>query len=38
MRMAGFEAAHVPYKGGDAMVTALLAGEVDWAIDCPEIS
>jgi len=33
MRMAGFEATHVPYKGGGAMMTALLAGEVDWAIE-----
>lgn len=32
-RMAGFEATHVPYKGGGAMMTALLAGEVDWAIE-----
>lgn len=33
MRMAGFEATHVPCKGGGAMMTALLAGEVDWAIE-----
>jgi len=33
MRMAGFEATHVPYKGGGAMMTALLTGEVDWAIE-----
>jgi len=33
MRMAGFDATHVPYKGGGAMMTALLAGEVDWAIE-----
>lgn len=33
MRMAGFEATHVPYKGGGAMMTALLAGEVDWAME-----
>lgn len=33
MSMAGFEATHVPYKGGGAMMTALLAGEVDWAIE-----
>jgi tripartite-type tricarboxylate transporter receptor subunit TctC len=33
MRMAGFDATHVPYKGGGAMMTAVLAGEVDWAIE-----
>ena len=33
MRMAGLEATHVPYKGGGAMMTALLGGEVDWAIE-----
>lgn len=33
MRMAGFEATHVPYKGGGAMMTGLLAGEVDWSIE-----
>lgn len=33
MRMAGFEATHVPYKGGGAMMTALLSAEVDWAIE-----
>lgn len=33
MRMAGFDATHVPCKGSGAMMTALLAGEVDWAIE-----
>jgi tripartite-type tricarboxylate transporter receptor subunit TctC len=33
MRMGGFEATHVPYKGGGAMMTALLAAEVDWSIE-----
>lgn len=33
MRMAGFDAMHVPYKGGGAMMAALLAAEVDWAIE-----
>lgn len=33
MRMATFEATHVPYKGGGAMMTALLVGEIDWAIE-----
>lgn len=32
-RQAGFKAQHIPYKGGGAMMTALLAGEVDWAIE-----
>lgn len=33
MRLGGFEATHIPYKGGGAMMTALLAGEVDWVIE-----
>lgn len=33
MQMAGFQAVHVPYKGGGAMMRALLAAEVDWAIE-----
>lgn len=33
MRMGGFEATHIPYKGGGAMMTALLAAEVDWVIE-----
>jgi tripartite-type tricarboxylate transporter receptor subunit TctC len=33
MRLGGFEATHIPYKGGGAMMTALLSGEVDWAIE-----
>lgn len=33
MRLGGFEATHIPYKGGGAMMTALVAGEVDWAIE-----
>jgi tripartite-type tricarboxylate transporter receptor subunit TctC len=33
MRLGDFEATHIPYKGGGAMMTALLAGEVDWVIE-----
>lgn len=33
MRMGGFEATHVPYNGGGAMMSALLAAQVDWAIE-----
>jgi tripartite-type tricarboxylate transporter receptor subunit TctC len=33
MRMATFEATHIPYKGGGALMAALLAGEIDWAIE-----
>ena len=33
MRMAGFDAVHIPYKGGGALMTALLASEVDFAME-----
>jgi len=33
MRLAGIQATHVPYRGGGAMMTGLLGGEVDWAIE-----
>jgi tripartite-type tricarboxylate transporter receptor subunit TctC len=33
MRLGGFEATHIPYKGGGAMMSALLASEVDWVIE-----
>jgi tripartite-type tricarboxylate transporter receptor subunit TctC len=33
MRLAGIDATHIPYKGGGAMMNALLAGEVDWVIE-----
>jgi len=32
-RMAGIEAVHVPFKGGGALLTALLGSQVDWAIE-----
>ncbi|MEJ8856764.1 tripartite tricarboxylate transporter substrate binding protein [Variovorax robiniae] len=32
-RAAGIDAVHVPYKGGGAMMAALLAGQVTWAIE-----
>lgn len=32
-RMAGIEAVHVPYKGGGALLTALLGSQVDWAVE-----
>jgi len=31
-RVAGFKAVHVPYKSGPAVMTALLAGEVDFGL------
>jgi tripartite-type tricarboxylate transporter receptor subunit TctC len=32
-RAAGIEAAHIPYKGGGAMMAAMLAGQLSWAIE-----
>ncbi len=32
-RLAGIDAVHVPYKGGGALLTALLGQQVDWAIE-----
>lgn len=32
-RMAGIDVVHVPYKGGGALLTALLGSQVDWAIE-----
>jgi tripartite-type tricarboxylate transporter receptor subunit TctC len=32
-RLAGINATHVPYQGGGAMLTALLGGQVDFAIE-----
>lgn len=32
-RMARIEAVHVPYRGGGALMGALLAGQVTWAIE-----
>ena len=33
MRTAGVQATHVPYRGGGAMMTALLGGQLTWAIE-----
>jgi tripartite-type tricarboxylate transporter receptor subunit TctC len=33
LRMAGIEATHVPYRGSAPLVTAMLAGEVDFGFD-----
>jgi tripartite-type tricarboxylate transporter receptor subunit TctC len=32
-RLAGIDAVHVPFKGGGALLSALLAQQVDWAIE-----
>jgi tripartite-type tricarboxylate transporter receptor subunit TctC len=32
-RMAAIDATHVPFKGGGALLTALLGAQVDWAIE-----
>lgn len=32
-RMAGIDATHVPYKGGGALLAALLAAQVDFAVE-----
>lgn len=32
-RATGIEATHIPYKGGGALMSALLAGQVTWAIE-----
>jgi tripartite-type tricarboxylate transporter receptor subunit TctC len=34
-RMAGFDATHVPYKGGGALLTDLLGGQITWSFDGP---
>jgi tripartite-type tricarboxylate transporter receptor subunit TctC len=33
VRMAGVQATHVPYRGGGAMMAALLGGQLTWAIE-----
>jgi tripartite-type tricarboxylate transporter receptor subunit TctC len=35
MEAAGFEATHVIYKGASAMLAALVAGQIDFAVDMP---
>ncbi|MDR0439651.1 MAG: tripartite tricarboxylate transporter substrate binding protein [Candidatus Accumulibacter sp.] len=35
MNAAGFEAVHIPYKGGSPMETALVAGQIDFSLDPP---
>lgn len=32
-RMAGIEAVHVPYRGGGALMSALLSGQITWSMD-----
>ena len=32
-RVAGIDATHVPYKGGGALLTDLLAGRITWSMD-----
>ncbi len=33
VRMAGINAAHIPYKGGGALMTALLGGQLTWSME-----
>jgi tripartite-type tricarboxylate transporter receptor subunit TctC len=33
IRMAGIDAVHIPYKGGGALMTALLGGQLTWSMD-----
>lgn len=35
VRAAGIDAIHVPYKGGGALLAAMLAGEIDWSMEGP---
>jgi tripartite-type tricarboxylate transporter receptor subunit TctC len=35
VRSAGIRATHVPYRGGGALLTALLGGQVAWSMDGP---
>lgn len=32
-RLAGIEAVHIPYKGGGALLTAMLGGQISWSMD-----
>ena len=34
-RMAGFDAIHVPYKGGGPLLADLLGGQITWSFDDP---
>ncbi len=33
VRLAGIDAAHIPYKGGGALMTALLGGQLTWSME-----
>jgi tripartite-type tricarboxylate transporter receptor subunit TctC len=33
VRMTGIDAVHIPYKGGGALMTALLGGQLTWSMD-----
>jgi tripartite-type tricarboxylate transporter receptor subunit TctC len=35
VRMAGIQATHVPYRGGGALLAAVLAGQITWSMDGP---
>jgi tripartite-type tricarboxylate transporter receptor subunit TctC len=35
VRMAGIQATHVPYRGGGALMTAHLGGQLTWSMDGP---
>jgi tripartite-type tricarboxylate transporter receptor subunit TctC len=37
VRMAGIQATHVPYRGGGALMSAMLAGQLTWSMDGPTV-